>query len=80
MLMQWDPIGVAAEHLAADEYDEVIGPLIRQLRDGHSAEDLRAWLSRYVVDDLGLDRDDVRDRGLAMKLIDWWRNREADQC
>lgn len=75
LLMKWDAIGVADAPEAADEYDCMIGPLVRHLRDGADAALLRDWIARERVDHFGLSVDMGADRALADALLRWWHDR-----
>ena len=77
MLLEWDPIGVSDEPEAADEYDCMIGPLLRQLFDGASIESLAAWIAEERTEHFGLDRDAEADIALATDLSQWWAARIA---
>lgn len=71
-LLQWDPIGVADVPEAQDEYDCMIGPLLRKLHKGESAEAITAWLSSEQRDHFGLTPDKQADGRLASDLVHWW--------
>lgn len=75
LLMEWDAIGVADAPEAADEYDCMIGPLVRHLRDGADAVVLRDRIARERVDHVGLSTDLDADRALADALLHWWNER-----
>jgi len=54
LLREWDPIGVADEPRAKDEYDAYIGGVYRLLASGASAEAVAAHLSRLEATKMGL--------------------------
>ena len=45
ILMGWDPIGVAGMPQAADEYDCLMGPLLRMLHEGARPSRIERWLT-----------------------------------
>lgn len=71
-LLAWDPIGVSGWPEAADEYDCLMDPLVRQLDDGASAGTIAAWLCRELGEHFGLDPDPERETALAAELTAWW--------
>ena len=60
ILMQWDPIGVAEVPEAADEYDCMIGPILRQLFESVTAPALAAWITSERVNHFGLTSREPR--------------------
>ena len=78
ILMRWDPIGIAEEPQAADEYDCMIGPLLHQLHDGVAQRQLNTWLVAELEDHFGLEADAGREAALAAELVQWWRLRSVD--
>jgi len=72
LLELWDPIGVADEPLARDEYDGYIGRIADRLRRGSSVDDVAAFLSSATLD-MGLPPDQARDRRVAAALATWYQ-------
>lgn len=70
LLLDWDAIGVA--DTSPDEYDCMIGPLLRQLHDGTDAAALTRWIDAERAEHFGLDPDLSADRKLAGRLLTWW--------
>lgn len=66
------------EPLAASEYDSLIGPLIRMLREERSSSDIAAWLGDQVEHSMGLSRRRDKDVALAYALRGWWRMRDEE--
>jgi hypothetical protein len=70
LLTDWDPIGIADEPRAQDEYDAYIGP-IRRLLDGPEA---RARVSDYLMmierERMGLAGDQDRAARVAGRLLE----------
>lgn len=78
LLMEWDLLGVADVPWCADEYDCMIGPLLRHLHDGGDAATLHDWITREVVDHFGLTPNAGANKELAETLVSWWgRHHEA---
>lgn len=62
LLRQWDPIGVADEPQAQDEYDSYAGEIESAVRAGRSASEIANHLVLIETDEMGLSGD--RDRAL----------------
>jgi hypothetical protein len=58
LLHDWDPIGVAEEPGAQDEYDSYIGGVYRLLASGASAQEIADHLWEIESDRMGLSRPD----------------------
>jgi hypothetical protein len=56
LLRDWDPIGVADEAAARDEYDGYVGGVYRLLASGATVADIEAHLRDIEVGMLGNDR------------------------
>jgi hypothetical protein len=78
LLMAWDPIGVAGIPEAADEYDCLISPLMRQLHTGTEEADITRWLVSEVESHFGLTSHVDRERQFVAELANWWRQRSTD--
>ena len=68
LLNDWDPIGVAGIHQAADEYDRYVGPIARMIAAGSSIPELAKHLVEIEVGAMGLKGDQGRARIVAAKL------------
>lgn len=79
ILLAWDPIGVAGIVHAADEYDCMLGPLLRLLQQGADASRIEAWLTAEVQTHFGLGPDASREARLADELVVWWARRARGQ-
>jgi hypothetical protein len=75
--MEWDPIGVAQVPEAQDEYDCLIGPLMRRLSEGESEARIGDWLIAEVRDHFGLSPNETQERALVAKLKRWWAQATA---
>jgi hypothetical protein len=78
LLMTWDLIGVAGVAEAADEYDCMLSPLLHQLHEGLSVDEIRDWLVAEVEGHFGARADPVRERQLAVRVSAWWRRRATE--
>jgi hypothetical protein len=70
-LLKWDPIGVGTSPEARSEYDSLISPLMHQLHDGASVEEIYAWLSEKHKH-FGTTPNPPLDKTFAASLVDWW--------
>ncbi|MEI7030825.1 hypothetical protein [Streptomyces pratensis] len=70
LLNEWDPIGVADE--VRDEYDCMLAPLLRRLRDGAGQTEISAFLHRELEDHFGLDPLGLRPDAMAARVTAWW--------
>jgi hypothetical protein len=71
-LLAWDPIGVADAPEAQDEYDCIIGPLLRKLHDGERVADLAGWISEEQRSHFGMTPNVEADVALATDLTEGW--------
>jgi hypothetical protein len=78
LLMQWDLIGVPGIPEAADEYDCMIGPLLRRLFEGADSRSLAEWISHERTSHFGAGPDDAKDMRLAESLIAWSERRRTE--
>ena len=76
-LLSWDPIGVAENPHAQDEYDCLISPLMHQLHDGASEDQITEWLINELTGHFGMSAQPDRERALAGELTTWWQDRTA---
>jgi len=76
--MGWDPIGVAGMPQAADEYDCLMGPLLRMLHEGARPSRIERWLTHELQAHFGLTPVPGREAQLASDLVDW-RSRRAQE-
>lgn len=74
LLLDWDAIGVA--DISTDEYDCMIGPLLRRLHDGADADGPYELVAAERADHFGLNPDSQSDRALAERLIAWWSHQD----
>ena len=55
LLEQWDPIGVADEPMAADEYEEYVYGVFRLLLNGAPASAIAEHLAKVERERMGMD-------------------------
>jgi hypothetical protein len=70
---QWDPIGVAGEPGAADEYDAYVGRVGRLLREGATAAEVDRYLTEVRTQHMGLSSQEGREVAVADAVIAWYR-------
>jgi hypothetical protein len=58
LLHDWDPLGVADEPSAQDEYDSYVGGVYRLLASGASAQEIADHLWEIETDVMGISRPD----------------------
>lgn len=72
VMQRWDPIGVADEPAAADEYDSYLGPIASQLRQGAEVDDVTRYLHFVRTQLMGLPAADHHDARVAEEIVDWY--------
>lgn len=72
LLLEWDPIGISGVDEAQDEYDCMIGPLLRLLFDRADQSRVLDWIRTERVSHFGLSAASSADAELAAKLLSWW--------
>jgi hypothetical protein len=78
ILMAWDPIGVADIAQAADEYDCMMGQLLRMLEQKAGPSRIEEWLIHELRTHFGLTPDKRREARLAEDWVAWWATRFQD--
>jgi hypothetical protein len=68
LLHDWDPIAIADEAAAQDEYDSYVGGVYRLLASGASEGELERHLRRILDEQMGLSGE-VDCSGVAKKLL-----------
>jgi hypothetical protein len=69
LLNEWDPIGVADEPTAQDEYDAYAGTLLKLILAGASTDALADYLIGVERGRMGLAGDRERARRVATVLV-----------
>ena len=68
----WDPLGMIAMGMPSDEYDCVLGPLMRMLERGEEPETIAAHLDREFVEHFGDTPRDFGSTGFAVQARRWF--------
>lgn len=68
LLLDWNPIGFG---VPSDEYDCLVFPILSQLRNGASAEDIDRYLRAELVRHFGLPETLVQV-DTAQIIFDWY--------
>jgi hypothetical protein len=77
LLREWDVIGVTPfEDEARGEYNPEALSLGPMLRDGASVDEVAGYLAS-VAEGLHATSDRTRDRGVAEKVVAWYRHARA---
>ena len=74
LLYEWDPIGVGPDG-PRDEYECLVGPLLRMLQSGATQSEIASYLETELVEHFGLttNRDDI---AAAASRIRAWFDRD----
>lgn len=73
LICEWDPIGVTDDpDWPRDEYDCLLGPLLRALERGASEAELAAFLGHEIENHFGLDPAHYDFPAVAAKLRNWY--------
>jgi hypothetical protein len=67
----WDPIGVSAIPEARDEYNTYVPQVFGLVRDGMTSEGIAIFLSRIVVERMGLRDNPSHSLEVANILVNW---------
>ena len=73
---RWDPIGVFDRQSTwpPDEYECVVGPLMRMLESRKSPPEMTAFLEKEVREHFGLDPAPGAAARCAAEAISWYRD------
>jgi len=75
----WDPIGVTDDpERPSDEYECLIGPLLRRLEVGAGADEVSAFLAHELEYHFGLDPEPLQTTAFAERLAQWYAGRWPD--
>jgi hypothetical protein len=66
LLLEWDAIGAG---IPDDEYDCVVWPLYKLIRQRRSNHEITAWVGDQRRDHFGLEDDRAADTKLAERLL-----------
>ncbi len=67
----WDPIGVAGEPGARDEYRSYVPEVLAMLQDGASEAAIADHLQRHAAETIGVGAQLRRARAAARALAEW---------
>jgi hypothetical protein len=70
LLTDWDPIGIADEPRAQDEYDVYIGPILRLLAGPEARVRVSDYLMMIERERMGLAGDQDRAARVAGRLLE----------
>jgi hypothetical protein len=76
MVNEWDPVGLIAAGAPNDEYDCIVGDVLRALERGDSEAALAHYLKEHIGDHFGADPGDPA--AFAIKAAVWYRARIAE--
>lgn len=69
LLREWDPIGVADEPAAADEYDSYAMEIFTFLARDADAQYIADYLNWVVTERMGIGGNPKHDRDIAEKVV-----------
>ena len=78
----WDPIGVAGEPMARDEYDSYLPLVFAMLLESNGEQAISAYLIKIERECMGLTPSKVNADRVASILFDWYetlREKYAEQ-
>jgi len=75
LAFEWDPIGVGDNPECWDEYDCIIGPLLRMLEQDATPDQLSAYLQTELRDHFGLSPIPTREDEFASRAAAWFQDR-----
>ena len=67
----WDPIGVAEEPWARDEYNSYLSQIFELTRDAVDVQDIAAFLNEIATERMGLNPNMQHCLKVAGLLLDW---------
>lgn len=76
LVNEWDPIGVMDDPTwPRDEYECLVGPLLRRLEAGATADEVAAYLHAELTGHFGLSTPLTQCREWAAAATAWYRAR-----
>lgn len=67
----WDPIGVAAEPMARDEYQAYLPQVFGLLKDNATEEKIAAYLETVATERMGFNASLKQSNHIASVLLEW---------
>ena len=78
LMCEWDPIGVMGDpDWPRDEYDCMVGPVMRLLESDASDADIAAYLRGEIADHFGLSPEHYDFQSVARRTRAWFQERWA---
>jgi hypothetical protein len=78
LFCEWDPIGVVDDRESPrDEYDCMVGPVMRLLESDASEAEVAAYLRDEVTNHLGLSPEHYDFQAVARRTRAWFQERWA---
>jgi hypothetical protein len=71
-LNQWDPAGLIAVGAPDDEYNDLVHPVLKALRNGGRSAEVAAVVGEIIRRDYELSFDDNVERPRARPVIEWF--------
>jgi len=79
LLWRWDPIGVSSlPDWPRDEYDCLVGRLMRDLESGNSLAQIADYLKTEIKEHFGLDPEHYDFMAVATELHTWFSSNWPD--
>ena len=76
LINQWDPIGVMDDPAwPRDEYDCLVGPVLRHLEAGDKPDVIVAFLTSELTEHFGMDRGAIRPQEFVGCAAVWFADR-----
>lgn len=73
LVNEWDPIGVMDDpDWPRDEYDCLVGSLMRHLESGSSPSDIADFLRRDIEEHFGLDPKHIKFSQFSKRMSSWY--------
>jgi hypothetical protein len=76
LVNSWDPVGLIEAGLPEDEYDCVVGPILRRLEERQNAAAIAAFLDSEFCDHFGAVARD--SSSFAVRAVSWYTERWPD--
>jgi hypothetical protein len=72
----WDPVGLIADGAPVDEYDCLVGPVLRRLEANDSPSAIAEYLSATFDDHFGVPLQNPKR--FAEQVVEWYSRRWPD--
>ena len=71
LVNDWDPIGLISAGAPPDEYECVVGPLLRMLEESAPQKEIASYLSNEFADHFGVPVADTQE--FAIRATQWYQ-------